>query len=60
MLAPEGFRVLTAASGEEALACVAQQPPDLILLDVMMPDMDGYEVAAKIKATSPPRTSRSS
>ena len=38
-----------AASGEEALAMVAQQPPDLILLDVMMPGMDGYEVAGQIK-----------
>ena len=49
MLAPEGFLLLTAASGEEALAMVAQQPPDLILLDVMMPGMDGYQVAATIK-----------
>jgi PAS domain S-box-containing protein len=49
MLAPEGFVLLTAASGEEALAIVAQQPPDLILLDIMMPGMDGYQVAAKIK-----------
>jgi PAS domain S-box-containing protein len=49
MLAPEGFHLLTAASGAEALALVAQQPPDLILLDIMMPGMDGYEVAGKIK-----------
>jgi PAS domain S-box-containing protein len=49
MLAPEGFTLLTAASGEEALAIVAQQSPDLILLDIMMPGMDGYQVAAKIK-----------
>jgi signal transduction histidine kinase/DNA-binding response OmpR family regulator len=49
MLAPEGFVLLTAASGEEALAIVAVQPPDLILLDVMMPGMDGYQVAGKIK-----------
>jgi PAS domain S-box-containing protein len=49
MLTPEGFLPLTAASGEEALAMVAQQPPDLILLDIMMPGMDGYHVAAKIK-----------
>ncbi len=49
MLAPEGFVFLTAASGEEALAIVPVQAPDLILLDVMMPDMDGYEVAGKIK-----------
>jgi signal transduction histidine kinase len=49
MLAPEGFLFLTATNGEEALAIVPVQSPDLILLDVMMPDMDGYEVAAKIK-----------
>src|SRR4029453_14134791 len=49
MLAPEGFLLQTAASGEEALAIVAQHAPDLILLDVMMPGMDGYEVTASIK-----------
>jgi diguanylate cyclase len=47
----EGFVVLSAASGEEALAIVAQQSPDLILLDVMMPGMNGYNVAARIKGT---------
>ena len=50
MLTPEGFSLLTAASGEEALAMVARQPPDLILLDVMMPGMDGFQVAAQIKS----------
>jgi signal transduction histidine kinase len=50
MLRQEGLLLLSAASGEEALALVAAQPPDLILLDVMMPGMDGYQVAAKIKA----------
>ena len=49
MLTPEGLLLQTAASGEEALAMVAQQPPDLILLDIMMPGMDGYQVAAHIK-----------
>jgi CheY-like chemotaxis protein len=49
MLTWAGFLTLAAASGEEALASVAQQPPDLILLDVMMPGMTGYQVAAKIK-----------
>jgi len=49
MLAAEGFQPLSAASGEEALALVAQQPPDVILLDVMMPGIDGYRVAVKIK-----------
>jgi signal transduction histidine kinase len=49
MLTPEGFHLQTAASGEEALAMVAEHPPDLILLDIMMPGMDGYQVAEKIK-----------
>ena len=52
MLASEGFVLLTAASGEEALAIVAQQLPDLILLDIMMPGMDGYQVAATIKGNA--------
>jgi PAS domain S-box-containing protein len=50
MLKPEGFVLSTASSGEEALAMVAQEPPDLILLDIMMPGMDGYEVAGELKA----------
>ena len=50
VLASEGYLLLHAASGEEALAIVARQPPDLILLDVMMPGMDGFEVAAQIKS----------
>jgi PAS domain S-box-containing protein len=49
MLTPEGLFLQFAASGEEALTMVAQQAPDLILLDIFMPGMDGYEVAAKIK-----------
>jgi PAS domain S-box-containing protein len=50
MLASEGFELLTAASGDEALAIVAQQLPDLILLDILMPGLNGYEVTAAIKA----------
>ncbi|HXI60019.1 MAG TPA: response regulator [Polyangia bacterium] len=50
MLTAEGFLVLTAGSGREALAMIARQPPDLILLDVMMPDMDGYQVAEQLNA----------
>ena len=52
ILGHEGFVIVTAASGEEALVAVAHQPPDLILLDVMMPGMDGYELALKIKGDS--------
>jgi two-component system, cell cycle sensor histidine kinase and response regulator CckA len=50
MLAQEGFRLQTAVSGEAAFAVIAADPPDLILLDVMMPGMDGYQVAARLKA----------
>ena len=49
MLSTEGYLLETATCGEEALRMVAQQPPDLILLDIMMPGMDGYQVAARIK-----------
>jgi len=49
MLAPEGYRFLTAGNGAEALAVVEQHRPDVILLDVMMPETDGYGVAATIK-----------
>lgn len=45
MLAGEGYQFRLAKSGEEALVMVASQRPDLILLDVMMPGMNGYEVA---------------
>ena len=51
MLSPEGFLLLTAANGEEAIAIVARQPPDLILLDIMMPGMNGYQVAETLKST---------
>ncbi|WP_426177422.1 EAL domain-containing response regulator [Pseudomonas sp. TWRC1-2] len=49
LLQHEGYQTLSAGSGEEALQLVAQQPPDLILLDIMMPGMDGYEVASHLK-----------
>jgi two-component system alkaline phosphatase synthesis response regulator PhoP/two-component system response regulator VicR len=49
-LTREGYRVRTAADGEEALAAVAQERPDLVLLDVMMPRMDGFETLKRLKA----------
>jgi len=42
-LTEEGFRVVSAANGREALFAARQEKPDLILLDIMMPEMDGYE-----------------
>jgi len=50
MLAVQGHAIRTANSGEAALASVAEQLPDLILLDVMMPGIDGFEVARRLKA----------
>jgi CheY-like chemotaxis protein len=49
ILLREGYLTKSAASGHEALACVAELPPALILLDLMMPGMDGYQVAAQVK-----------
>jgi PAS domain S-box-containing protein len=49
ILASEGFDLVTAATGAEALAMVALTPPDLIVLDVIMPGIDGYQVADTIK-----------
>lgn len=50
ILGRRGFEVIGAAGGKEGLEKVRQEPPDLILLDLMMPDMDGWEVYQQIKA----------
>jgi CheY-like chemotaxis protein len=44
------YKIKAATSGEKALQIVGKAPPDLILLDVMMPEMDGYEVCRRLKA----------
>ena len=49
-LTRQGYRVRSAASGAEALSSVAAEAPDLILLDIRMPDMDGYEVCHHLKS----------
>ena len=51
-LAAEYFEVITASNGEQALARVAEELPDIVLLDVMMPGMDGFEVCRRIKANT--------
>jgi len=51
ILSTEGFRVSTCHSGAEALSFISKTVPELILLDVMMPDMDGYEVCEILKAS---------
>jgi len=50
LLAARGYAVSTAASGEEGLAKIAAEQPDLVLLDVMMPGISGYEVCKRIRA----------
>jgi len=45
----EGYQVLIARDGEEAMALVRDELPDLIILDIMMPKVDGYEVCAFVK-----------
>ena len=55
-LGMEGLEVISAASGEEALRRVAEEPPDLIVLDVLMPGMDGYEVCRRLKQQERTRT----
>ena len=50
MLGAEGFTCIAATTGEDALAMARRDRPDLVLLDVMMPGLDGYQVAAQLKA----------
>jgi CheY-like chemotaxis protein len=46
----QGCRLLAASSGEEALRIARKAQPDLILLDIMMPGIDGYETCARLKS----------
>ncbi len=48
-LTMEGYDVVTAADGDEALRKVEQDRPDLLVLDIMMPRMDGYEVCRRLR-----------
>ena len=48
LLRAEGYLTLSAANGEEALAAIAKRAPDLILLDVVMPGMDGYQACRRL------------
>lgn len=50
VLSPYGYAISSASSGEEALRLTADDPPDLILLDVVMPGIGGYEVCRRIRA----------
>lgn len=54
ILEEEGYEITIAESGKAALAEVEASPPDLVLLDIMMPDMDGYEVTQRLRAKKDP------
>ena len=49
ILAPQGYTIIAASNGEQAIELVAAQPPDLILLDIMMPGENGFDVCARLK-----------
>src|SRR4030043_1752957 len=55
MLQHQGYRIIAASSGIQAIALSQGDKPDMVLLDIVMPDMDGYEVARKLR--SDPTTS---
>ena len=48
MLAPTGYEITEVENGEEALAAIAKQRPDLILMDIQLPVMDGYEATVRV------------
>jgi len=50
VLAPHGYDVVTASDGAEALAVVEAEQPDLVLLDIFMPELDGYAVCQRLRA----------
>lgn len=50
ILGRRGFEVEGAAGGREGLRAIQEHPPDLVLLDLMMPDLDGWEVCRQIRA----------
>ena len=52
ILEGKGYQVLSASSGQELLNLLSERKPDLIILDIMMPEMDGLEVLGRLKAVT--------
>jgi DNA-binding response OmpR family regulator len=52
-LAYEGFVADTASAGAEGIACLRERPADLVILDIMMPDLDGFEVLRRLRLADP-------
>jgi len=50
MLQKQGYQIIVSANGDQGLTQAETEDPDLIVLDVMMPEMDGYEVAKRLRA----------
>ena len=57
-LEKDGYRVVQAGDGDEALRLFAEQPIDLVVLDLMLPRLDGLEVCKRLRASSSTRRSR--
>ena len=58
VLSPHGYQVITSDSGEDAVEKLSQAIPDMVLLDIVMPGIDGYEVCRGSAATRLPSSSR--
>jgi len=56
ILETEGYKIQTASDGQETFKKIDQRKPDLILLDIRLPDIDGYEICRKLKGRSETET----
>ena len=55
LLTPRGYELVTASTGVDALAMLAKEKPDLLLVDIVMPEMNGYEVTKRVRADAATR-----